>query len=322
MRTGPRGCGAPSRQSGLVLGDAGPPRIPFAGNIPYNPLGQFWPPFGYEKNDRWQFSTDLAWVRGRSTVKVGFEYRHHTFRHRGWAVGGAAGNFDFNRLETGGYDGAGNNLSQTGDPFASFLLGQVHDAFQVIYAQPTWYENYLSPWLNAEFKVNPKLTVTAGLRLDYQTARTEENDEYSTFDPKTPNPGAGNLPGAVIFAGNGPGRAGTRTFEDPKWDAWGPRVGFSYRVDDKTMVRGGYGMYYAGVAFSPVHRRAEHRVRLEPLRPEPDQRTLSRVPPRRRVPDREHPAAAVHRPHHRQRRRRDRGGARRARPCRASRTGR
>jgi hypothetical protein len=236
--------------SGLVLGDAGPPQINFAGNIPYNTLGLSWPGFGYEKNDRWQFSTDLAWVRGRSTMKVGFEYRHHKYPHKGWNPGPAAGNLDFNRLGTGGYDAAGNNLSQTGDPFASFLLGQVQAASQLIYAQPTWYENYLSPWINAEFKVNPKLTLTAGLRLDYQTARTEENDEYSTFDANTPNPGAGGRPGAVIFAGSGPGRAGTRTFENPDLDAWGPRAGFSYRVNDKTVVRGGYGMYYAGVAFS------------------------------------------------------------------------
>ena len=107
----------------------------FAGNIPYNAVGQDWPSFGYEKNDRWQFSTDLAWVRGKSTVKVGFEYRHHKYPHKGWAVGGAAGNFDFNRLETGGYDAAGNNLSQTGDPFASFLLGQVHDV-QPVHLRP------------------------------------------------------------------------------------------------------------------------------------------------------------------------------------------
>ena len=104
--------------------------------------------------------------------------------------------------------------------------------------------------VNAEFKVNSKLTLNAGLRLDYQTARTEKNDEYSTFDPNTPNPGAGGRPGAVIFAGSGPGRTGSRTFENPHWDAWGPRAGFSYRVNDKTIVRGGYGIYYAGVAFS------------------------------------------------------------------------
>jgi hypothetical protein len=70
----------------------------------------------------------------------------------------------------------------------------VHDANQSIYAQPTWFENYLSPWVNAEFKINPKLTVQVGMRLDYQTARTEENDEYSTFDPNTPNPARGAAP--------------------------------------------------------------------------------------------------------------------------------
>src|SRR5262249_25436250 len=83
-------------------------------------------------------------------------------------------------------------------------------------------------------------------------ARTEKDDNYSTFDPNTPNPGAGGRPGAVIFAGTGPGRTGSRTFEDPSWDAWGPRVGFSYRANDKTTVRGGYGVYSAGVAFSQV----------------------------------------------------------------------
>ena len=236
--------------SGLLVGDAGPPQMNFAGNIPYNTVGLSWPSFGYEKNDRWQFSTDLAWVRGKSTIKVGFEYRHHKFPHQGWAQGGTAGNFNFNRLETGGYDASGNNLSQTGDPFASFMLGQVHDANQYIYAPAVWYESYVSPWINAEFKLSSKLTVTAGLRLDYQTARTEANDNYSTFDPNTPNPGAGGRLGAVIFAGSGPGRTGSRTFETPKWDAWGPRLGFSYRINESTTVRGGYGMYYAGVAFS------------------------------------------------------------------------
>ena len=151
------------QQSGLVLGDAGPPRMAFAGNIPYNTVGSGLAGL------RVREERSLA-VLHRPGLGPGQEHGQgglrvpapRSTRTRGWAVGGAAGNFDFNRLETGGYDAAGNNLSQTGDPFASFLLGQVHDANQSIYAQPTWYENYLSPWVNAEFKVNSKLTRERG----------------------------------------------------------------------------------------------------------------------------------------------------------------
>ena len=54
----------------------------------------------------------------------------------------------------------------------------------------------------------------------------------------------------MIFAGDGPGRSGQRKFEDVPKDAWGPRLGFAYRIDDRQAVRGGYGIYYANVAFN------------------------------------------------------------------------
>ncbi len=239
-----------ANRGGILDNTAGPPLINFAGNTPYNSLGQFgWPNFGFLTNNRWQFSDDLAFVKGRHTMKVGFEYRYHNFPFRGWAVGAVGGQFDFNRLGTGGYDASGNNLGQTGDPFASFLLGQVHASNQTIPVQPTFNEAYTASWINDEFKVSERLTLTLGLRFDYQFARTESQDQYSTFDPNTPNPGAGNRPGALIFAGTGPGRAGTRTFENPKRDAWGPRVGFAYQAGSRNTIRGGYGVYYSGVAF-------------------------------------------------------------------------
>jgi hypothetical protein len=239
-----------ANQGGILDNTAGPPLINFAGNIPYNSLGQYgWPRFGFLINNRWQFSDDLTWVKGRHTAKIGFEYRHHQFPFRGWAVGAVGGQFDFNRLGTGGYDSQGNNLGQTGDPFASFLLGQVQQSNQTIPVQPTFNEAYTAAWINDEFKVNDRLTLTLGLRFDYQFARTESTNQYSTFDPNTPNPGAGNIPGALIFAGTGAGRTGQRTFEDPAKNAWGPRVGFAYRAGEKDAIRGGYGIYYSGVAF-------------------------------------------------------------------------
>ncbi|MGH9370224.1 MAG: carboxypeptidase-like regulatory domain-containing protein, partial [Vicinamibacterales bacterium] len=237
-----------ANQGGILAPDAGPPVMTFGGNTPYTAVGQNWPRFGFLVNNRWQFSNDLTWVKGRHTMKFGFEYRNHQFPFRGWGAN-QGGQFNFNRLGTGGYDAAGNNLSQTGDPFASFLLGQVQDSTQVIPVHPTFNEAYTAGWINDEFKVSDRLTLTLGLRLDYQAARTESDDQYSTFDPNTPNPAAGNLPGALIFAGSGPGRSGRRTFENPKWDAWGPRAGFAYRLGEKHAIRGGYGIYYSGVAF-------------------------------------------------------------------------
>ena len=100
-------------------------------------------------------------------MKTGFEFRHHSFPIRGWGAGATAGNFTFNRLGTAGFDGSGNNLVATGDPFASFLLGQVHDSNQNIPVFPTFRETYTGLWVNDEFKVNnePDDDVRAALGL-------------------------------------------------------------------------------------------------------------------------------------------------------------
>lgn len=239
-----------ANRGGIIDQNAGPPEIDFAGNIPYNSIGDYgWGNFGFLTTNRWQFSDDLSWVKGKHTIKIGYEYRHHQFPFEGWAVGAQGGQFAFNRLETAGYDASGNNLSQTGESFASFLLGQVHSSTQTIPVYPVFSEAYTSPWINDEYKATDRLTLTLGLRWDYQFARKEWDDRYSTFDPSVPNPGAGGHPGALVFAGKGQGRTGSRTFEDPSKDAWGPRFGFAYRIGEKNVVRGGYGIYYSGVAF-------------------------------------------------------------------------
>ena len=243
---------------GLSTQDAGPPLIDFSGDnvLPgrggdYNSLATYgWGKFGFETNNRWQFSDDLTWVKNKHTLKVGFEYRWHQFNHSGWATYAQAGEFHFDTSGTSAITAAGSPVGNTGESFASLLLGQVNSTTQTLPFHPQFYEGYLSPWVNDEFKVTSKLTLTLGLRFDYQRARTESQNRYSTFDPNTPNPGAGGIPGAVIFAGNCSGCVGRRTFENPDHNSWGPRLGFAYRINDKTAIRGGYGMYYSGISFS------------------------------------------------------------------------
>src|SRR5436190_3646999 len=111
-------------KSGIVDKTAGPPNITFSGNIPYTQLGMQWIGYGFEAINRWQFVNDLTWTKGKHNIKVGDEFRLHRFNFRGWAAS-TGGTFNFSRLGTGGYDSSGNSISATGDPFASFLLGQV-----------------------------------------------------------------------------------------------------------------------------------------------------------------------------------------------------
>lgn len=238
----------PAGNSGIVDKTAGPPNITFSGNIPYTQLGMQWIGFGFEAINRWQFVNDLTWVKGRHSIKIGHEFRLHQFNFHGWAAS-TGGTFNFSRLGTGGYDAAGNSISSTGDPFASFLLGQVQTANYTIPAFTTFNGTYQAGYINDDFKATNRLTLTLGFRFDYQGPWHERYNRFSTFDPATPNPAAGGRPGAMIFAGTGPGRTGHTTFDDIPLDAWGPRFGFAYRIGDRTVLRGGYGIYYAGIAW-------------------------------------------------------------------------
>ncbi len=235
-------------KSGLLDKTAGPPNMTFTGNIPYTQIGMQWIGFGFEAINRWQFVNDLTWIKGKHSIKVGYEFRHHQFNFHGWAAS-TGGSFNFSRLGTGGYDANGNVLSSTGDPFASFLLGQVQTASFLIPAFTTFTGNFGATYINDDYKVTSKLNLTLGMRFDYQGAWRERFDRFSAFDSTIPNSAAGGRLGALAFAGTGPGRTGSRTFDKIPIDAFGPRFGFAYRVNERTVVRGGYGIYYAGVTF-------------------------------------------------------------------------
>lgn len=231
-----------NKKLGLGLPDqpefdnAGFPSVNFSGPLGYTAYGTPWASGGSDINNRYQFLDDVTWITGKHTLKAGIEYRYMNFPQTGWAVN-TGGSFNFSANETAGYDASGSNLNtQTGNEFASLILGQVNSANFSAPVNYTPKMSYASPWINDDFKLTSKLTLTFGLRFDRQSGLSELNGKFSTFDPAAQNP-VGHL-GATIFNSS-------KAIGNSSWSV-GPRFGFAYALNNKTVVRGGYGMYYAG----------------------------------------------------------------------------
>lgn len=145
---------------------------------------------------------------------------------------------------------AGNTLNSTtnGYSYASFLLGAVNSGATGIQAFDETGGRYhpISPYFQDDFKVTPNLTINIGLRYDYLPPYHEVQDRFSFFNPTAINSATGTA-GQLEFAGNRGSDISCecRTPVHTYWKNWGPRLGFAYSVNDKTVVRGGYALAYS-----------------------------------------------------------------------------
>jgi hypothetical protein len=122
----------------------------------------------------------------------------------------------------------------TGNPMADFLLGQVADAqLSNIYVvdQRHW---AASGFVQDDWKVGTKLTLNLGLRYDFITPALEADNRQTNFVPE----GGGRL----VFAKDG--SLEERGLVKPDWNNLAPRIGLVYRLDGRTVLRGGYGIFY------------------------------------------------------------------------------
>jgi hypothetical protein len=87
-------------------------------------------------------------------------------------------------------------------------------------------------------------TIDYGLRWDYQGFPYEKFDRRSMFDPNLANPSAGGLKGATAYEGDGTGACGCRFVKTYPY-SFGPRVGGSYQITPKTVLRAGWGISYS-----------------------------------------------------------------------------
>jgi hypothetical protein len=134
-----------------------------------------------------------------------------------------------------------------GFPYASFLLGLTSSASVNAPQDPQWRNSRWGLYLQDSWKVTRKLTLDLGVRWDYQDQGHEIHYRNSMFGPSIPNPSAGGLPGAMVYEGFGPGRCDCN-FIDRYPYAIGPRLGVAYQINEKTVLRGGWGVVYGNLA--------------------------------------------------------------------------
>lgn len=148
-------------------------------------------------------------------------------------------------------DFVGSSLNTTGSGFsyASYMLGAAGStgiAIQNVAETGGRYRD-MSPYVEDNWKITPKITLNLGLRWDYLPPFHEVQDRWSFLNPNLTNAITGT-PGELQFAGNH-GGAGVscncRTPVQTWWKNYGPRIGLAYSVTPKTVIRAGYGLVYS-----------------------------------------------------------------------------
>jgi hypothetical protein len=239
------------------------PTFPFNGlpwlNITgYQSLSTWRGNLGFESHT-YQWNNNTTWTLGRHTVKFGFDIR----RLRGvspnvYIPGDTYGYYNF----TGAF---------SGDPFADFLLGLPHDtAIDNLRLDNDGRSVHYGVFAQDAFRITPRLNLEYGLRWEYHPAYTDAAGDIGNFDPNYPKSGAVIYPdgarnllasqylasfnacpappanGApctpVLSARQAHLPEGLRTAPARVV----PRFGFAFRPssNDKTVLRGGFGLYH------------------------------------------------------------------------------
>ena len=174
------------------------------------------------RENNYQLLDSFTYIRGRHSFKLGADLR---LRRHG-----------FNQVTNPNGD-----LSYTGqftnDPLADFLIGYTQQLFRDAQTGTfgmSWWE--MGGYLMDDYRVSPKLTLNLGLRYDVYTPMVEDHNRLANFDFKT---GLFVAPGVT----SGTSRSGDVA---TNWKNFSPRIGFAYSpgADNKTAVRGGYGIFF------------------------------------------------------------------------------
>ncbi|MDQ3258996.1 MAG: TonB-dependent receptor [Acidobacteriota bacterium] len=188
------------------------------------------------ENPSYSAGDDMTITRGRHTFKAGYLYER--LHYQGYGRQSVSGLLGFDRRSTS-VPGDNNLTTGGGNSFASFLLGDAYSGGTENrrFVRQQWISH--SMYFQDDWKVNQRLTLNLGVRYEFTQPPLEADDKWSDLTPDKPNPGANGFPGALRFAGFGEGRENSRTLIPGWYGGIGPRLGFAYSLNDKTVIRGG-----------------------------------------------------------------------------------
>jgi hypothetical protein len=186
-----------------------------------------------------QISDGFSLTRGAHGMKFGGEF---------WQLSGyagtsnaARGSLTFNGQFTSRVPGTG-----IGSAIADLLLGQTSTAQLTTRQIVNMVGKNYGLYFNDNWKVSPKLTLNLGLRYELTTRFHERDNRHGSFDLNPESP----TYGAVVTAKDGDHLS--ETFSDLDKNNFAPRLGFAWQVANKTVVRGGGGLFYGGFGYYAV----------------------------------------------------------------------
>lgn len=197
-----------------------------------------------ETDTQWSFSSVATKMIGNHSVKFGGERR--IFLNNFFQPSNTAGGFNFSQNFTAqdvldGSVGDGNELAS--------LLINWPDSGDILSEVPAVANKSMetSFFVQDDWKVTRKLSLNLGLRYEYSTPYTERanRNQFTCFtcDSGIYVPAMGEWPGGELF-GTSILATSDHRHSDADLNNFGPRIGFAYGLNDRTVIRGGAGIYY------------------------------------------------------------------------------
>ena len=247
----------------------------------------------------WQIVDNVSWIRGKHSLRLGFEYNRQTFNQLGNQF--SRGQFSSQPLTTAldtKNSTTGAVTLSGGDALADFLLGNLYQStVAVAVANANYVRNVESAYVDDTYKVSPKLTISVGLRYELTPPWNDTyGNNFNVVIPQTPSHYAtsteipanlwpyyvrqGNCSPSNVYdglsirwtasaLGNGPapvcsnGLLPNGPLLKTQYANFAPRLGFSYSPNPRLVIRTGYGIFYSqdiGNAYFDMARNIAGRV--------------------------------------------------------------